>query len=154
MSWDPWEEFREIEKRMNRLFRDLWGLRRGWRPSLPARERAIEPREEGLIQPFTDIIETDKEIVVSAEIPGVAKEDININVTEDSIEISAETKREEKEEREGYIRRERSYGKYYRSYSLPSSVNPDEAKATYKNGVLEIRLPKTEVKKGKTIKIE
>ncbi len=151
MSWDPWEEFREFERRMNRLFRDFWGMR----PRLPARERALEPREElGLIQPFTDILETDKEIVVSAEIPGVAKDDISINVREDSIEISAETKREEEEEKEGFIRRERSYGRYYRSYALPSPVNPEEAKATYKNGVLEVRMPKTEVKKGKIVKVD
>lgn len=152
--WDPFEEMRDIERRMNRLFRELWGRgpRRalprpgGWRPA---------PLEEAVREPFTDIMETKDSVVVTAELPGVRKEDIKINATEDAVEISAETKEEKKVEEKGYYRRERSLGRYYRSYTLPARVKPEKAKASYKNGVLEVVLPKAEKKeKGKSIKIE
>jgi HSP20 family protein len=70
------------------------------------------------------------------------------------LEISAETKQEEKKEEKGYIYRERRSGSYYRSISLPSPVDPDNSKATYENGVLEIKMPKTEVKKKTPLMIE
>jgi HSP20 family protein len=148
--WDPYEEIRELERRVNRMFRDFW--RRG--PKMLGPGEGIMPYEGEVVEPCTDICETDKEIILRAEMPGVDRGDININATENSIEITAETKREEKEEKEGYIRRERRYGKFYRSYSLPTSVDPDKAKAKYKNGILEVRLPKKEVKKGRVIEIE
>lgn len=147
MWWDPFEEMRELQRRMNRMMQGFWG----GRPMLPGPESAIE--EYGR-EPYTDIMEADNEVVLTAEIPGVKKEDIKINVTGDSIEISAETKKEEKKEKKGFVRRERSYGRYYLKYSLPATVNPDKAKASYKNGVLEVRLPKTEAKKGKSVKID
>jgi HSP20 family protein len=154
MWWDPFEEMREIERRMNRLFRELWG-RGARRRLLGAGERGLAPLEGEVREPFTDIIETKDSVVVTAELPGVAKEDIKINATEEGIEISAETKAEKEVEKKGYYRRERSLGKYYRSYSLPAKVKPEKAKATYKNGVLEIVLPKAEEKeKGRSIKID
>lgn len=154
MWWDPFEEMREIERRMNRLFRELWG-RGARRRLLGAGERRLAPLEGEVREPFTDIIETKDSVVVTAELPGVAKEDIKINATEEDIEISAETKAEEEVEKKGYYRRERSLGRYYRSYSLPARVKPEKAKATYKNGVLEIVLPKAEEKeKGRSIKID
>ncbi|HUS86276.1 MAG TPA: Hsp20/alpha crystallin family protein, partial [Bacteroidales bacterium] len=75
-------------------------------------------------------------------------------LTEDRLEVSAETKHEEKKEEEGYVYRERHTGSYYRSISLPSPIDPDNAKATFKNGVLEINMQKTEVKKKKPLEIE
>lgn len=154
MVWDIYEEMREMEKRMNRLFREFW--KGEPRLALPSGETILAPfrKEQGAVKPFSDIEETDKEIIVTAEIPGVEKGDININTTENSLEISAETKKEEKEEKKGYLRMERSYGKYYRSYALPSKVDPAKTKAKYKNGVLEVRLPKTEEKKGAKIAVE
>jgi len=96
----------------------------------------------------------DKEIIATAEMPGLEKQDIKINVTEDMLEISAETKQEEKKEEKGYIYRERRSGSYYRAISLPSPVDPDNSKATYENRVLEIKMPKTEVKKKTPLMIE
>jgi HSP20 family protein len=151
MVRDIFDELREIERRMDRLFRSMWAER----PALMGGTApASRPGELAAREPFTDIIETDKEVILTAEIPGVRKEDIRINATEDSIEISAETKREEEEEKEDYYRRERSYSSFYRSYTLPSKVNPDGAKASCNNGVLEVRLPKTEEKKGREVKID
>jgi HSP20 family protein len=99
-------------------------------------------------------MESDKEIITTAEMPGLEKQDIKINVTEDMLEISAETKQEEKKEDKGYIYRERRSGSYYRAISLPSTVDSDNSKATYENGVLEIKMPKTEVKKKTPLMIE
>ena len=90
----------------------------------------------------------------AAELPSFEKPDININLTKDRLEVTAETKHEEKKEEEGYLYRERHSGKYYRSISLPSMVDSNNARATYKNGVLEIKIPKTEIKEKKTLKID
>jgi HSP20 family protein len=153
MFRDPFDEIRRLEARLNRLFEELRG-RPFWGPKLlpgeKARGREIEPYRE----PSLDIMETEKEILVTAEMPGLDKKDISLNLTEDRLEISTETKREAEEEREGYIYRERMGGRFYRAISLPSPVDPRGAKASYKNGVLEIKMPKTEVKKKTRLDIE
>jgi len=149
---DTWDEFRRFEEMMNRMFEGFVG-RPGRRLMLPSGERGeVVPAESR--QPFIDVIETDKEVIASAEMPGLEKQDIKINLTEDRLEISAETKHEEKKEEKGYLYRERRSGSYYRAISLPSPVDPDTSKASYNNGVLEIKMPKTEIKKKKPLKIE
>ncbi|MFQ6062688.1 MAG: Hsp20/alpha crystallin family protein [Methanosarcinales archaeon] len=153
MVWDPFfEEIRRLEDRMNRMFRSFW--EEGPRLLERGKRGEIVPYTREYREPYLDMIETDKDIIVTADMPGVDKKDIDIRVTENNIEISAETKREEEEKKEGYIFRERMAGKYYRSLTLPSSVDPEKVKASYKNGVLEVTLPKTEVKKKTVIKIE
>ena len=77
-----------------------------------------------------------------------------INLTEDRLEISADTKQEEEKKEKGYVYKERRSGSYYRSISLPSPIDPDDAKASYNNGVLEIKMTKTEIKKKTPLKIE
>ncbi len=149
---EQWDDFRRFEEMMNRMFDEFWG-RPSRRRLLPSGERgAVVPAEYR--EPFIDVIETDKEVIATAEMPGLEKQDIKINVTEDRLEISAETKHEEKKEEKGYVYRERRSGSYYRAISLPSPVDPDRSKASYKNGVLEIKMPKTEVKKKTPLKIE
>ncbi len=139
---DIFNEIRRLERRMEKLLEEFT-------------ERPIRmPFREEFRTPEADIIETDKEIKVVVDLPGVRKEDIKINATEDEVEIRAERKREEKEEREGFIRREREFGRFYRRFTLPTKVDPNGAKATYKNGVLEIILPKVEAKERTEIKIE
>lgn len=148
---DTWDDFRRFEEMMNRMFEEFWG--RPSRRLLPSGERGeIVPAEHR--QPFIDVIETDKEVIATAEMPGLEKQDIKINLTEDRLEISAETEHEEKKEEKGYVYRERHSGSYYRAISLPSPIDPDNSKASYKNGVLEIKMPKTEIKKKKPLKIE
>jgi HSP20 family protein len=149
---EPWDDFRRFEEMMNMMFENFWG-RPTSRRLLPSGERgAIVPAEYR--EPFIDMKEGDKEIIATAEMPGLEKKDIKINVTEDMLEISTETKQEEKKEEKGYIYRERRSGSYYRAISLPSSVDPDNSRATYENGVLEIKMPKTEVKKKTPLMIE
>lgn len=149
---EPWDDFRRFQEIMNRIFEEFWG-RPSRRLMLPSGERGVAVPAE-YREPFIDVIETDKEVIATAEMPGLEKQDIKINLTEDRLEISAETKREEKREEKGYVYRERSRGSYYRAISLPSPVDPDESKASYKNGVIEIKMPKTEVKKKTPLKIE
>ncbi len=149
---DSWDDFRRFEEIMNRMFEEFWG-RPSRRRLLPSGERgAVVPAEYR--EPFIDVIETDKEVIATAEMPGLEKQDIKLNVTEDRLELSAETKHEEKKEEKGYVYRERRSGSYYRAISLPSPVDPDKSKASYKNGVLEIKMPKTEVKKKTPLRIE
>ena len=149
---EPFDDFRRFEEMMNRMFESFWG-RPTSRHLLPSGERgAIVPSEYR--EPFIDVMESDKEIIATAEMPGLEKKDIEINVTEDMLEISAKTKHEEKKEEKGYIYKERRSGSYYREISLPSPIDPDNSKATYENGVLEIKMPKTEVKKKTPLMIE
>ena len=149
---EQWDDFRRFEEMMNRMFENFRGRSTSRRLLSSGERGAIVPAENR--EPFIDLIESDKEIKATAEMPGLEKQDININVTEDRLEISAETKHEEKKEEKGYIYRERRSGSYYRAISLPSPVDPDKSKATYNNGILEIKMPKTEVKKKTPLTIE
>jgi len=149
---EPWDDFRRFEEMMNRMFENFSGKTTSRRLLSSGERGAVVPSEYR--EPFIDVMESDKEIIATAEMPGLEKQDIKINVTEDMLEISAETKQEEKKEEKGYIYRERRSGSYYRAISLPSPVDPDNSKATYENGVLEIKMPKTEVKKKTLLMIE
>lgn len=113
------------------------------------------PLVGGANTPQMDIKETDKEVQVSVALPGVDKKDINLDLTENVLAISCE-RREEKEEKGegGYRVKEQSYGRFYRSFSLPSPVKTGEAKATYKDGELKIVMPKQKTGKGRQIDIE
>ena len=149
---EPFDDFRRFEEMMNRMFESFWGRPTSRRLLSSGERGAVVPSEKR--EPFIDVMDGDKEIIATAEMPGLEKKDIKINVTEDMLEISAETKQEEKKEEKGYIYRERRSGSYYRAISLPSPVDPDNSKATYENGVLEIKMPKTEVKKKTPLMIE
>ena len=145
------EEFRRFEEMMNRMFKAFNMPYMGQIPLLPSGEGMTLERHR---QPFIDIVETDKEIVATAEMPGLNKEDIDINLTNNVLEISTETKHEEEKKEKDYIYRERKSGSYYRAITLPSSIDSNNAKASYNNGVLEIKMPKTEVKKKTSLKVE
>jgi len=138
--------FEGVEKRFEDFIRRPFSLAGpAWWPGL--REAGSE------IAPSIDIYEEGDDVVVKAELPGMKKENIEVDLTDDTITISGEKKKEEKIERKGYYRHERSYGSFARSFSLPSEVRTDEAKAEFKDGVLEIRIPKTEEAKKKVKKV-
>ena len=88
--------------------------------------------------------ETEQEIILHADIPGVNQEDLDITVDENLVILKGETKREQNREEKGYHLMERRYGSFYRTIPLPIEVKPDQAVAHYKNGVLELRIPKAE----------
>ena len=138
--------FEGVEKRFEDYIRRPFSLAGpAWWPGL--REAG------GEIAPSIDIYEEGDDVVVKAELPGMKKEDLEVHVTDDSITVSGEKKKEEKVERKGYYRHERSYGSFARSFSLPSEVRTDDAKAEFKDGVLEIRIPKTEEAKKRVKKL-
>jgi len=142
--------FEEMEKRFEEFFRRPFSmLGPSWFP-------AIRMPEIGEVSAKVDIFEEGNDVVVKAELPGMKKEDLDVNLTDDTITVSGEKKKEEKIEKKDYYRVERSYGSFTRSFRLPKEVQSDKAKASFKDGVLEIRVPKTEeaIKKEKKVTIE
>jgi HSP20 family protein len=108
-------------------------------------------------QPLMDIKDTGKELVIEAEMPGISKENIDIQLTERSIEICGEVKTEEEGEEEGYYRQERSYSTCYRRIPLPAEVIPNKADARLEDGILHIKIPKkkpTSMEKSHSVKIK
>jgi HSP20 family protein len=104
--------------------------------------------------PAVDVIEDDDKVVVKAELPGLTDKDVDISVVDNTLTIKGEKKQEEEKKEKGYHRLERSYGMFQRSIMLPASVTSEKAKASFKNGVLEIELPKQEEAKPKQIKVK
>jgi HSP20 family protein len=92
--------------------------------------------------------------VVKAELPGIDKENIEVNLTDHTLTIKGEKKKEDEVKEENYYRCERSYGSFFRSVELPKDVHADKVKASFKNGILEVRVPKTEEAKSKAVKVK
>ena len=143
----PLSPFEEMERRFEEFFRRPFSL---LGPSWLPRLRMPEMEE---LSPTVDIFEEGSDVVVKAELPGMKKEDIEVKLTEGTITISGEKKKEEKVEKKNYYRMERSYGSFTRAFSLPSEVQTDKAKAQFKEGILQIRIPKTEEAKQKEKKV-
>src|SRR3989337_75350 len=104
--------------------------------------------------PAVDIYETNDSFVVSADLPGLNKDEIQIDLKDNTLTLKGEKKFEEKVSKDNYIRVERAYGSFVRSFTLPQNVDPEKIKAEYKEGVLEITIPKKEEAKPKQIKVE
>ena len=148
--------WRDIDREMRELRRRL---RRAFEEATRVLERGLGPVEirigaEEMMSPLVDVYETPEEVVVVAELPGVKKEDINISVVDNELEIRAEVKREEEIKEEAYYRRERYYRGFFRRIRLPTAVLAEKARAKYENGILTIRLPKAAVERRKRIEIE
>ncbi len=139
---------------MDRLFDSFFP--RGWMQPL----RRDWPEWGELSAPFdgrapkVDVVERDNSVVVRAELPGMDKDNLDISLTEDSVTITATTKQESEEEKGDYHRREISQGSFSRMLALPAAVQSDQAKASFKNGVLELTLPKAAPAKRHSIKVE
>ena len=104
--------------------------------------------------PSVDVKEESDRVVVSAELPGMDQEDIDVEVTQDSVRIAGEKKQEEKKEEKGYYHRETSYGAFERVIDLPTAVDEEKAEAEFSKGVLTIKLPKSEQARSKRKKVE
>ncbi|OGW62014.1 MAG: hypothetical protein A2638_05265 [Nitrospirae bacterium RIFCSPHIGHO2_01_FULL_66_17] len=143
-----------IEQNVERMFEDLWA--RPWRSLMDfgwPRHRHLWTDLEAT-SPAIEISEDKNEVLVKAELPGMKKEDLEINVEERLLTIRGEKKKEEERKGEGYFYSERSYGAFERCIEIPRDVQSDKAHATFKDGVLEVRLPKTEEAKRKEVKIK
>src|SRR4051795_2118088 len=130
------DPFLTLHREMNRLFDDV--LRGG-----PVSSGGQGGSQGGvLLAPHMDVSETDKELRIQAELPGVSENDIDVSLHEDVLTIRAEKKQERKEEREGMHFSERAFGTFQRSLRLPFQLNPDQVQARFVNGVLSVTLPK------------
>jgi len=107
-----------------------------------------------VVAPTVDLYEEKDEIVVKAELPGIDKNNIEVNLTDHMLTIKGEKKKEEEVKEKNYYRSERSYGSFLRTLELPKDVHGDKVKASFKNGILEVRMPKTEEAKAKEIKVK
>ncbi|MBP1912700.1 Hsp20/alpha crystallin family protein [Thermococcus stetteri] len=153
--WDPFDIMREIQEEIDAIFRDFMRGPRLWSYREPGGRIEVS---ETWREPFADIFDRGDRFVITVELPGVRKEDIKLRVTEDTVYIEAQVRREKELEQEGAIRIERYYTGYRRVIRLPEEVIPEKAKARYNNGVLEIELPKKKPtkpeKEGFEVKIE
>ena len=142
VRWDPFRDLNLLQDRMNRLFYDAG---RGW--------RADEPAATTTWSPAVDIFETEGEIVVKAELPGMERKDITLHLENNVLSLRGERKFEKETKDENYHRIERSYGAFSRSFAIPATVDEEKIRADYKDGVLNIVLPKKEQARPKQIKI-
>lgn len=140
--WDPFRDFMALEQELGRIF-----------------ERTLSPGEQiarrsgGFWTPAIDVYERDAELIVKAELPGIKAEDVEVTVEDDTLSIKGERKQTEEVKEEHYYRVERRYGSFERLIPLSTTVSKDAIKATFKDGVLEVSLPKAEEAKAKRVKI-
>jgi HSP20 family protein len=138
--WEPFRGVTTLQEQANRMFNELLG-RQGEESSLTSWAPAV------------DIYETEHELVVKADLPDVDSKDLDIRVENNVLTIRGERKFEKKVNEENYLRVERAYGAFSRSFSLASTVNSEAIKADYQNGVLTLSIPKREEAKPKQIKV-
>ena len=161
----PAEELRKLQIRMNKLMEELGldALGSRYTDELERMQRRMGDLVEdvegpnlkkGVIRPLADVQETDEALVVTMDMPGVEKQDIDISVVEDELRVSGQRKSEAEVTEQDYHRRERTYTRFERRVLLPASIKSEEARATLNNGVLEITLPKASVPNRKRIVIE
>jgi len=138
--WEPFRGVTTLHDQFNRLFNDVF-------------ERKGEETSLSAWAPAVDIYETEHELVVKADLPDVDPKDLDIRVENNLLTIRGERKFEKKVNEENYLRVERSYGSFARSFTLASTVNADAIKADYQSGVLSLSIPKREEAKPKQIKV-
>lgn len=138
--WDPFRDLNRVQEQLNRFFGDDL-FRRSGESALTAWAPAV------------DIHENKDELVLEADLPGFNEKDLDIRVEDNTLTVRGERKFEKKVEEENYLRMERAYGSFARSFAMPHTVNTESIKAVYRDGVLTIRLPKREEAKPKQVKV-
>jgi HSP20 family protein len=143
IRWEPVRELNTLQSEMNRLFNTLFdapasgdggGTLRRWIPAM-------------------DLVETDEDFVLRADLPGLSEGDVNIELEDNVLTVSGERKSEHSERKEGYYRVERASGSFSRSLTLPEGVDPAKISASFDRGVLEVRIPKPEERKPRKVAI-
>jgi HSP20 family protein len=147
IKWTPLKELEDMRRDMDRLFEEFFG------PSSRRRRWPARPDTE-LISPNIDLYDRQNEIVLKAELPGVSREDIDITIIKDAIILKGQLMRDEDVKDEQYYVRERVFGSFSRTLALPTEVESEKTSASFKNGVLEIVMPKKEEAKIKEIKVD
>ncbi|MCX6566512.1 MAG: Hsp20/alpha crystallin family protein [Candidatus Aminicenantes bacterium] len=142
IRWDPFRDMVTLREKMNRLFED---------------SLAQKGEEKDMFTsnwaPAVDIYETANELVLTAEVPGIDEKDIEIKVEDNTLTLKGERKFEKETKEENFHRIERSYGSFFRAFSLPNSIDSDRIQAEHENGVLRVVMPKRQELKPKTVKI-
>jgi HSP20 family protein len=142
--FDPFRDLAILQDRMNRLFNDSYGDRR----------RDDDLMSRGTWTPSVDIYELDGALVLKAELPDMRREDIDVNVENNTLTIRGERKLDNEIRQESFHRIERAYGSFLRQFSLPATVDTAKIAAEYKNGVLTVKLPVRDEAKPRTINVE
>jgi HSP20 family protein len=137
LKWDPFRELNTFDKGLTALWRPAW--------EMPASTTAWNPA--------VDIFENENEIVIKADLPGMEAKDIELGLENNVLTVKGERRFEKETNEENYHRVEREYGRFSRSFSLPTAVNEEKITAEFKNGLLKIALPKKEEVKSRLIKI-
>jgi HSP20 family protein len=143
VRWDPLRNVASLQDRINRLFNEAFSSSKGFEDEVSM----------SAWRPAVDIYDTDNALVIKVELPGIEKDDVSVDVKGNVLTIKGERSFDKEIKEENYYRKERSIGKFQRSFTLPEAVNPEAIKANFKNGVLEIEVPKPEEKKPKQISI-
>jgi HSP20 family protein len=143
IRWEPARELQSVQTEINRLFNTLFesptpvanGTPRRWIPAM-------------------DLVENKDQFVLRADLPGISEGDVRIELQDNVLTVSGERKAEREERKEGYYRLERASGAFSRSLTLPDGVDPDKVKASFDRGVLEVQIPKPELRKPHKVEIE
>lgn len=148
-----WPAFQRLSSEMDRLFDEL-GVGPGWFGPMWRTPTGVS--RQSMWAPAIDVIEKDGQIKVRADLPGMKREEVQVQLTDEGLTIEGERKRETEETREGVYRSERSYGSFCRVVPLPDGIDASKAKATFKDGVLEVSVPVHERQspQGRRIDIE
>ena len=143
--WDPFGDIATLQDRINRLFEDAFPQPRTGDPG--GQTDTVSWR------PVVDIYETDKALVIIAELPGTRKEDVSVEVKENVLTIKGQRVRQDEVNEEDYVRRERLFGTFSRSFNLRYHVNPEAIRARFKEGLLQVEIPKPEQETAKQISV-
>src|SRR5436309_3798812 len=138
--WDPFREFTTLQDRMNRLFRDSFS-------------EGQEALTTSTFAPPVDVYEDEHNITLKIEVPGIDEKDIDVRIENNTLTVHGERKFEKEEKEENYRRVERQYGSFTRTFTVPSTVDPEKVEAHYDKGVLKVRLAKKAEAKPKQIKV-
>jgi HSP20 family protein len=141
VRFDPFRDLMDLQQRVNRLFEETSRSER-------------EDLARTVWTPSVDIFEEPEAILIEADLPGLGREDVAVNLENNVLTIQGERRMEHEEERANYHRIERVYGSFTRSFTIPSSVHAEKIEAEFKDGVLRIRLPKREQAKSKQIEVK
>lgn len=148
VKWNPARELLNVEREFNKLF-NTFNQRFGFDDS-----KMNEELENAVWSPLTDISENKDQYILKMDLPGVSKENLKLNFHDGELIISGERKQEKEDKDSKYHRIERTYGKYFRSFTLPQTIQADKINAEFKDGQLTITVPKSEEAKPKELEIK
>lgn len=142
IRWDPFRDMVSLREKMNRMFDDVF--------SGPGEDKEMSPSSWA---PSVDIYETENALVLTAEVPGIEEKDIEIKIEDNTLSLRGERKFQKETKEENYHRIERTYGSFFRAFTLPHSVDADNIRAEHENGVLKVTMPKRREIKPRKVKI-